>query len=131
MKDVLFFENLYSITINGGVISKPRFVGNRLIKSKIIKQFDNGSGYLQVNLTDVCGNRKKFYVHRLVWMAYNGSMPEGYEIDHINSIKCDNNVNNLQLLTRKDNMMKCYKDNPHIINNLKYQGNPEPSLTQL
>jgi hypothetical protein len=94
-----------------------------------MKPFNNGSGYLQVNLTNSIGVRKKYYVHRLVWLTYKGDIPEGFEIDHINCIKTDNSIDNLQLLTRKDNMRKCLKDNPHIINNLKYQGNTEPSLT--
>jgi hypothetical protein len=130
MKDVSGLEDTYTITPDGVITSKPRPGGNgSILKSRVMKPFNNGSGYLQVNLTNSIGVRKKYYVHRLVWLTYKGDIPEGFEIDHINCIKTDNSIDNLQLLTRKDNMRKCLKDNPHIINNLKYQGNTEPSLT--
>lgn len=33
--------------------------------------------------------KKTVYVHRLVYEAFIGEIPDGYEIDHINSIKTD------------------------------------------
>lgn len=45
-------------------------------------------------------------VHRLVWMTFNGEIPDHLEIDHINSNKLDNRLENLQLLTPSDNMEK-------------------------
>ena len=33
-------------------------------------------------------------------------MPEGYEIDHIQPDKSNNQINNLQLLTHKENVQK-------------------------
>lgn len=132
MKDVANFEDTYTISSYGEVISKPRKGGNNnVIKSKVMQPFNNGTGYLQVNLTNNIGVRKKYYVHRLVYETYVGHIPEGFEIDHIDCDKTNNSLDNLQLLTRKENMKKCLLHNPHILNNLKYQGNPEPSLTQL
>jgi hypothetical protein len=124
MKDVAGLEDTYTITPDGVITSKPRPRGNgSVLKSRVMKPFNNGRGYFQISLTDSNGVRKKYYIHRLVWLTYRGDIPEGFEIDHINCIKTDNSIHNLQLLTRKDNMKKCLKDNPHIINNLKYQGN--------
>lgn len=45
-------------------------------------------------------------VHRLVWMTFNGKIPEDMEIDHINSNKMDNRIENLQLLSPSDNILK-------------------------
>jgi hypothetical protein len=132
MKDVVNFEDTYTISITGEIISKPRKGGNNsVIKPKVMQPFNNGTGYLQVNLTNSDGIRKKYYVHRLVYETFAGPIPEGYEIDHIDCNKTNNAIENLQLLTRKENMKKCLLHNPHIIFNLKYQGNPEPNLTQL
>lgn len=59
--------------------------------------------YLRVGLYKD-GKVKKFSVHRLVWIAFNGPIPEGYEINHINEDKTDNRLENLNLMTRKENI---------------------------
>ena len=47
-------------------------------------------------------NRKR--IHRYVWEYYNGEIPEGYEIHHIDHDKSNNDISNLQLLTQKEHM---------------------------
>ena len=46
-------------------------------------------------------------------------IPEGYEIDHLDEDKANNNLSNLALKTRKENMDKMLASNPHLIYNLK------------
>ncbi len=36
-------------------------------------------------------------------MAFNGAIPEGYEVDHIDRVRDNNNLSNLQLLAVKEN----------------------------
>lgn len=43
------------------------------------------------------------YIHRIIWEAFKGKIPEGYEIDHINTIRNDNRLSNLRLVTHKEN----------------------------
>lgn len=38
-------------------------------------------------------------MHRYVWKYYNGDIPEGYEVHHIDGDKANNDISNLQLLT--------------------------------
>jgi len=43
--------------------------------------------------------------HRIVWETFNGDIPTGYEIDHINTIKTDNKLENLRVCTKSENML--------------------------
>jgi len=57
-----------------------------------------------------CGiGGKNYLVHRLVWMKFRGEIPEHLEIDHINDIRSDNRLENLQLLTHQANTAKRLK----------------------
>ena len=57
------------------------------------------NGYISVMV-----GGKTIPVHRIVWEMHNGAIPIGMEIDHINHVRSDNDINNLRLVTRKDNM---------------------------
>ena len=63
------------------------------------------NGYRVVNIRN--GNTKmQCRVHRIVWIAEHGVIPDGYVIDHINNDKQDNRICNLQLLTAAENSTK-------------------------
>lgn len=47
-------------------------------------------------------------VHRIVWETFNGEIPKGFEIDHINNKRDDNRLDNLQLLTKSANLQKAH-----------------------
>ena len=50
--------------------------------------------------------------HRIVYETFKGEIPDEYEVDHINNVRDDNRLCNLQLLTRLDNMRKAHKGRP-------------------
>ncbi|EKN5985633.1 HNH endonuclease [Yersinia enterocolitica] len=58
----------------------------------------NGKGYLQVTLS-----RKPYRVHRIIWEMHNGPIPEGMQIDHIDHNRVNNRLNNLRVVTNKQN----------------------------
>ena len=51
-------------------------------------------------------NGKRFYTHRFIWEMHYGKIPDGLQIDHINGIRDDNRIENLQLLTTKKNTQR-------------------------
>ena len=40
----------------------------------------------------------------MVYEAFNGQIPEGLQVNHINEIKTDNRLENLNLMTAKENL---------------------------
>lgn len=47
--------------------------------------------------------KKTCYEHRLIWERVHGPIKPGFEINHINGIKNDNRLENLELVTRAGN----------------------------
>lgn len=94
-KDVLDYEGLYLVSNFGRVKS--------LIKGIILKPGFKGRGYLCVNLCKD-GKLKNFLVHRLVVEAFQGKIPEGLVVNHLNEIKTDNRLENLEICTHKENL---------------------------
>ena len=58
---------------------------------------DNSVGYRKIKIKSV-----RFYAHRLVWLYHYGEWPEN-EIDHIDGDKLNNHVENLRVVTHKEN----------------------------
>lgn len=62
-------------------------------------------------------------LHRLIYVWYKGDIPKGYVVDHIDNNQLNNDPDNLQLLTRGENVKKnnnghnqftVTKDNPAL-----------------
>ena len=88
-------ESNYEINEKGEV--------RHVFKKTILKQQTSNSGYMMVEIKRGA-KTKKYYVHRLLWEAFNGSIPEGMVINHINEIKTDNRLENLNIVTQKENI---------------------------
>lgn len=73
-------------------------------KKKFLKPFTRKDGYQQVWLTDNEGNAKIYFVHRVVWESVTGApIPEGMQINHIDEMKDNNAISNLNLMSPKEN----------------------------
>lgn len=111
MKWIPGYEGKYKISRDGKVWSE---ISQKFLKPK--KHWSNGkrTDYVSVDLSG-----KTKIVHRLVAMTYLGNI-EGLEVDHINNIKDDNRVENLQLMSRKEH---CKKDVSRLSLGGKISGN--------
>lgn len=120
-KEIPFSNGLYFVS-DLGRVRGPR---------RIVCPYNNGKGYLQVKLC-INGVRKNYRVHQLVALCFIDN-PNGYtEIHHINEIKSDNRVQNLEWCNRvyniahspicKENARKLglSKRIPVIIDNVHY-----------
>ena len=69
------------------------------------------NGYLMVGVRKHGQSGQKTYqVHRFIWECFNGIIPDGKVIDHINNNKEDNKLCNLQIVTHKQNCKKSAKE---------------------
>lgn len=72
---------------------------HRMGFEKIMSLEKTKCGYLRVRICN-----KNILVHRLIWEAFNGPIPDGMQINHINEDKTDNRLENLELVTPKENL---------------------------
>ena len=96
-KHPVFFN--YAANKNGDVLS--------LKSKKILKMTKNNSGYLYFKIYDKkLGKPKDYLQHRFVYEVFQGPIPSCFETDHINNVRTDNRIKNLQLLTPQKNSEK-------------------------
>lgn len=55
------------------------------------------------------GDRNNHTVHSVTARFYLGKCPPGYTVNHINGIKTDNRIENLEYVTRSDNQKHAFK----------------------
>ena len=74
---------------------------------KICPDYDDGkNGYRKIKLyPDGSKKRKSFWMNRLVWMAFWGAIPEKHEVDHIDSNRINNSLDNLMVVTHRQNLL--------------------------
>lgn len=85
----------YVILPNEGLVYSLK--NNKFIGSK------NHNGYWNCTLSTNTGERWNTKIHRVVWTGVNGPIPQGLDVNHIDENKNNNSIDNLNLLTRKEN----------------------------
>lgn len=106
-KPIKGYEGFYEVSNTGKVRSvnrelvKPNGISYHY-KSVVLKQRDNGNGYLIVCLRKRCSHKNK-YIHRLVAEAFIPNPENKSEINHKDGNKTNNVISNLEWCTRSQN----------------------------
>lgn len=119
-KDIPEYEGLYQASTLGRIKSLDRKViqWNRFTnvevtyKGKILKGKITNRGYVRVSLTKN-GKTKNFNVHRLIAMTFLEDYDSKLTVDHIDCNKKNNKVDNLRMVTIKENIQLSYKNKLH------------------
>lgn len=102
-KDCKGYEGLYQVSSLGRIWS--------VRKQRYMYLSKKPTGYLEVTLTAKNGKRKYERVHRLVALAFIDNPNNCPVVNHLNGIKDDNRVENLEWATVKDNTKHAYDNN--------------------
>ena len=109
MQTIKGFEN-YSVNKTGQIYSH--------YKNKFIRLNKKNNGYLQINLYNK-GTFKTKLVHRIVAESYILNINNLKQVNHINGIKHDNRIDNLEWVSAKQNTIHSWKIGLSI--NTEYQ----------
>jgi hypothetical protein len=96
-KNIIGYNGDYQIN-NFGIIRS--FKSGKWIN---LKPFKNGHGYLEVQLYND-GEQKSYRIHQLVAEYFISKRPRGFQINHIDGDKNNNNVKNLEYVTASENV---------------------------
>lgn len=97
-KEIFGYPN-YRIS-NQGVIERKTNQGWVVKEGRL-----TSNGYLRIKLWDH-NTKKNFHVHRLVWEAFNGPIPDNMVIDHLDMDPTHNYITNLELVTVAENTLR-------------------------
>jgi len=107
-RDIEGYKGIYQISNKGNVKSLNRIAKNgKKVKEKILKQSQDKDGYI---LFTLCrnGRQKTLKAHRLVAKTFISNINNKPCVNHLNGIKNDNIVSNLEWVTVSENTQHSY-----------------------
>jgi len=101
LKPVIGYEGIYAASDCGSIFRVSTREGKPICR-KVADRIKNG--YAVAHLCHEA-NRRDRPVHRCVWESHKGPIPKGLEVNHINGVRNDNRLENLELVTRSGNAL--------------------------
>lgn len=108
-KTIVDFPN-YEISTKGNIRTKQYCDKKGHIRqSKLLNKQINNCGYEYVILSNEFVKHKTLTVHRLAAKTFLDDYYDTLEVNHINGIKTDNRICNLEMVTHNENIKKRYE----------------------
>jgi len=113
-KEIPNTDSRYAVSSLGRVRSNDFIVTRKngskaMHKGRILSQEEINSGYMIVSLS-VNGHHFNRLVHRLVAQAFCDNYSEDLDIDHVDCNKKNNRADNLECVTRHENLLRAYRN---------------------
>jgi len=136
-KDVIGWEEFYKVSNLGRIKVKERivkyfvngdfrrddFISQRKIIEKIRKpKLNKHTGYLMVGLNGK-GKSQNVTIHSMEAKAFIGEIKKGYNVNHKDGDKLNNELQNLEIITHRENCIHAFKNGLKNNNHkVKYKG---------
>lgn len=131
-KDIKGYQGYYQVSNFGRVKSLDRIVTYsdkkvHSLKGKILKPMITKHGYETVDLRKN-QKRKTSKIHRLVAIAFLKNKKNKPQVNHIDGVKTNNNLSNLEWVNNSENIRHAYKKG--LINTAKGERHAQSKLTK-
>ncbi len=103
-RPVVGFEGFYEVSSYGRVRALFDACKNRFKSGRILAYQKQHKGHIAVTLMPPGRKRKRFLVHRLVWLAFCGVISDGFLVRHWDGNPRNNVPGNLRMGTHQDNV---------------------------
>jgi hypothetical protein len=123
-KNIIGFDGEYQVSNLGRIKSLKK---NKL--EKLLSQCNHTNGYKYVSLSKN-GVAKHYYVHRLVAESFLLNSDNKLEVNHIDGDKTNNHVENLQWVTRQENVKHEFDNGYGYVPNLKGENHGSSKLKE-
>lgn len=115
-KDIPGFDGLYQASTLGNIRSLPKKLGRNMkngtlksyfTKQRLLKPRPHRQGYVMTTLYKN-GKRFDFMTHTLIAKTFIGDILKGFTVNHIDGVKNNNKVSNLEVISMRDNILHAW-----------------------